>query len=338
MSIRAAIIGCGPGTPGKGGAHSFAYAHGYAYKACDGIELVAAATRTGKNLSDFKNEFPGIKGYADYREMLEREHPDIVSICAFPPTRMEMTMKALECGAHGVYIEKPMAMSMKDARTMLAEAEKRNARLFVNHQRRYGKPFQWLREAVVEEKIGALLGIDVIFPGKCLLNMGTHLTDAALFCLDGHKPLQVLGAVDASDAGDFQGTPVEKAVFALVSCDTGVRVTIEFGAMPCLDRPAIRANGTHGFAELHLDVKGEMKSIFRAHYKGESDITNPPTNEHFHHSEDATLYMKRAVRDILKALNSTSRTLIDAEEGIRSLEILLAIHESAKSGKLITLS
>ena len=82
--IRAAIIGLGKNSPGKGGAHSISYAHAEAYKRCKDIELIASVSRDQKNVDDFCAEYP-CTGYTDYKEMLAAETPELVSICAFPP-------------------------------------------------------------------------------------------------------------------------------------------------------------------------------------------------------------------------------------------------------------
>jgi predicted dehydrogenase len=88
--IRAAIIGCGPSTPGKGGAHSIAYAHGWGLSRVPEVKIVAAASRNALNAADYCAEFAGAKDYTDYREMLRAEKPDLVSVCAFPRDREAM--------------------------------------------------------------------------------------------------------------------------------------------------------------------------------------------------------------------------------------------------------
>lgn len=335
--LRSVIIGCGPNTPGKGGSHSFAYCHGYAYQACPDTRLAAAASRNPRNVADFVAEFGGIHGYQDYREMLAKEHPDLVSVCAFPPDRETMVMAAMEAGAKGVIIEKPFALSMGVARRLMKVALERKIRLFVNHQRRYGKPFEWLRTAVVEKQIGELVAFDIAQPGGNLMNFGPHLVDAALFCLEQRRAERVLAAVDVSQVGDYQGVKTEAQLIATVHLSDGVRLTVEAGKQTCRKVPILRAQGTDGFAELHCDVPAGNRSIFRARYAGETSIANPATNEHFHHSEDGALYMKRAVVDVARAMRTGSAARIDAEEGLRGLEILMAIFESARLRRMVNL-
>ena len=73
------------------------------------------------------------------------------------------------------------------------------------------------------------------------------------------------------------------------------------------------------------------RSIFRARYAGSSEIVNPSTNEHFHHSDDGMCYIDRALADIMTAMKTGRATRIDAREAYRGLSIMTGIFESAKT-------
>lgn len=335
--IRAVIIGLGKSTPGKGGAHSISYCHGWAYAATSGIELVGACSRDKQNVSDFLKEFPSSKGFQDYRLMLEDLKPDLVSVCAFAPDREAMVMASLDAGAKGVLIEKPFALTLGAARRMMEAAGKKGARLFVNHQRRYGKPFEWLRDAALGGRIGEVISFDVFQPFSDILGFGPHLVDAALFTLGPErKVVSIFGAVDWSGAHEWQGAKQECEFLGSVHFNDGTRLSIEAGKHSCKKMPILRVNGTLGFAELHLSPAADAKSVFRARFADEAGISSPVTNENFHHSEDPALYMKRAVQDISAAMRNGTPTLIDADEAYRGLEIMLGIYESAKQRRLLT--
>lgn len=77
-----------------------------------------------QNVDDFCVEFAGCAAYTDYRAMLEREKPDLVTVSAYPPYREEMVLAAIATGAQGVVIEKPMAMGLGAARRMQAATTK----------------------------------------------------------------------------------------------------------------------------------------------------------------------------------------------------------------------
>lgn len=335
MTLRCAIIGCGPGTPGKGGAHSIAYAHAEAIHRVAGLELVAAASRTPKNLDDFCRAFPCCQGYQDYRAMLSEQHADLVAVCAYPPDREDMVQTAVVAGAKGVVIEKPMAMGLGAARRMMTAAAKTGCRLFVNHQRRYGKPFEWWRDAVAGKAIGELESVDIAQPGDTFMNFGPHLVDAALFALGtDRKAVRAIGAVDRSVIGNYQGTKTEAQLLASIHFDDGVRLTIEAGKRGCQQMPVLRANGTLGFAELRLGPLAGEGGVFRK-VCADQPVVSPATNEHFHHSEDGALYVQRAYEDFGRALTAGAATRLDAAEAYRGLEIIMAAYESARLGRMI---
>src|SRR5262245_44552685 len=76
-------------------------------------ELVAAAWDDERQLGAFTSSF-GIKGYADYRQLLDRENVDIVHIAA-PVARIpEITIQCAAAGKH-IVLGKPMAMTLEEA-------------------------------------------------------------------------------------------------------------------------------------------------------------------------------------------------------------------------------
>jgi len=333
--LRCGIIGCGPSTKGKGGAHSISYAHGWAIQRVPGMTLAAAVSRAPQNIEDFCAEFPGCAGYTDYRAMIEGEELDLVAVCAYPPLREEMVLAAIDAGAKGVVIEKPMAMGLGAARRMMAAAEKTGCRLFVHHQRRYGKPFEWWRDAVVGKEIGELEEISIAQPFGKFMDFGPHLVDAALFAMGpDRKAVRAIGAVDLTSVGDYQGTKVETQLLSSTHFDDGVRLLIEVGNRTCGSLPILRANGTHGFAELRLDPLKDEGCVFRK-LGANGALVSPVTNEHFHHSEDGTLYVHRAYEDIQRALTTGVSTRIDVGEAIRGMEIIIASYESARLGHML---
>lgn len=334
--LRAAIIGCGASTPGKGGAHSIAYAHAWAYNEVKQTKLVAAASRTKKNIDDFVKEFPETEGFQDFNEMLEKTRPEIVSVCAFPADREKMVLKAINCGAKAIWIEKPFAISLGAAKRMMAAAKNKKVRLFINHQRRYGKPFAWLRDAA-QKGIGKLISFDIAQPFNNFMDFGPHLVDTALFCLGKRQPCFIHGAVDLSKTGIYHGLKTENQLLASVHFDDGTRLSIEAGEKVCSALPVLRVNGSEGFAELHLSREIGEKSIFHAHLAGQASMSNPETEEHFHHSDDnPALYITRALEDIVAAVMTGKETLIDAEQAYRGLEIIMGIYESSRLNRIIS--
>ena len=333
-SLRAAIIGCGPCNPTRGGNNSIGYAHARAFRNLSGVDLVAAASRNPQNVSDFCGEFSGVSGFTDYREMLEREKPDWVSICAFPSDREEMALAALDAGCRILWVEKPFAVAMGAARRILAAAGN-TCRVFVNHQRRFGRCFEWFRQQLEEKQLGPVMQLNLQHPGSGFINFGPHLVDAALFALGDRKPQAVQGAVDWSEGGIYQGIKTETSLFGNAWFDDGTRLVIESGKR--FRQPCLQAVCDRGIVELHLSPYDASGSICRAAGEGISQQA-PVFGEHFHHGDsDHNLFYDRAAADILRSTLSGEPSRIDAVHACAGLEIILGLYESAKSGRRIEL-
>ncbi len=337
LTHTAAIIGCGPHNVTRGGINSISYAHAAALRKLPDFHLAAAASRNPQNAADFASEFPGVTPYIDYREMLRRERPSFVSICAFPGEREEMAMAALEHGAKVLWIEKPFAVSMGAARRILDTAAQAGARVFVNHQRRYARVLGEFRDAVQRGAAGELISFDVVQPGHCLMNFGPHLVDAALFAMGSRTPVRILAAADFHTGSSHQAVPAEDHLAGFVHFDDGTRLSVAAGRNGASRLPLLRAHCTEGFAELHLSPLPGTSGVVRLVAAGKTILT-PEFDEHFHHgNEDKNLFCDRAAADIIRCASTGQPSRIDGSEAIRSLEILLGLFESARTRRMIEL-
>ncbi|WPJ95572.1 Gfo/Idh/MocA family oxidoreductase [Coraliomargarita algicola] len=334
QKFRSAIIGLGPCPEGKGGAHSISYSHAEAHQKTAGIELVAVCSRQQKNVDDFINEFPGCRGYVDYRALLTAEKPDWVVVSAYASSREEMVMCAIENAAKVVWIEKPLALSLGAARRMMSAAQAAGVRLFVSYQRRYGLPFEWFRAAA--GKIGEVQSVDIVQPISNMLDFGPHQVDAALSVFgDEVEIASVFGATDWTKPLLWHGTQHEQFLLGCVRLSNGCRITIEAGPHEPNRLPILRVNGSAGFAELQLSPRAGEGSVFRLCAEGANTVSSPSTSEHYHHGDDPNLYMNRAVADVYDAVHSGRSTHLDVEKAYLGLKMLLGIYASAQARRLL---
>ena len=97
-----------------------------------------------------------VKKYTDYKEMLEKEDIDVVSICTESGYHAKYAIDCLNAGKH-VLVEKPMALSSADADEMIRLAKEKNLNLGVCHQNRFNPPIQKLRRAIEEGRFGKII-------------------------------------------------------------------------------------------------------------------------------------------------------------------------------------
>lgn len=100
-----------------------------------------------------------IKVYQDYTDMLKNMSASVVNICTPHHLHAEMAIRAAEHGKH-ILVEKPMALSIQDAKNMIRAAEANNVLLMVVKQNRYNIPIRLTKEALDSGKLGKVFMVD----------------------------------------------------------------------------------------------------------------------------------------------------------------------------------
>src|SRR5688500_8715764 len=133
------------------------YGHFSAYQAIEQTEVVAVANRGQERLDRFAKRFdiPAEKPYLDYRALIEREEPDIVSEPTPPGARAEPNIFAAEHGVRGIYAEKGLAASHEESDRIAAAVKKHNVAFNWGAMPRHHSGYKQLAEAVARGDIGA---------------------------------------------------------------------------------------------------------------------------------------------------------------------------------------
>jgi predicted dehydrogenase len=152
--LKFAIIGCG----------RISYKHVEAViKNNEEAELVGVCDLIEENAVRRKSEYllkvdssAKVDVYTDYKKMLNEIEVDVVTIATESGYHCEIAVYCMNKGKH-VIVEKPMALSTKDADRMIECASQNNVKLCVSHQNRFNKSIMDLRKAVEENRFGKLI-------------------------------------------------------------------------------------------------------------------------------------------------------------------------------------
>lgn len=196
-TYRAAVIGCSRmgafidnevvGAPG----HVPPYSHTAVFYACDRTDLAACSDLRPEVMAEVgrRYDIPGERQYTDYKDLIDRENPDIVSVATQPEHRAEIIIYAAEHGARAIYAEKALSASMAEADRILEVCEKHGVFLNLGTQRRWHPGFTRMREVIDSGKLGTLK--TVIFSGSSLFNGASHHYDNLLFLNGDRRALWV---------------------------------------------------------------------------------------------------------------------------------------------------
>ena len=140
--VNVAVIGVG--AMGKNHARVFSELENSNLVAiCDSNEQV------GKEIADkFKAKF-----YSDLKEMLEKENIDAISICVPTKLHKETTLSIINKKIH-VLVEKPIATTIEEAKEIIDEAEKNNAKLMIGHIERFNPIIIELKKRIKNNELG----------------------------------------------------------------------------------------------------------------------------------------------------------------------------------------
>lgn len=130
------------------------YGHFSAYAAIPETAVVAVANRGAERLERFARRFGVVSTYRDYREMIERERPDIVSITTPSWARAEPIIFAAEHGVRAIYAEKGLCASLAEADRIVAACKANNVAFNWGAMRRHDDGFKRLCAAIARGDIG----------------------------------------------------------------------------------------------------------------------------------------------------------------------------------------
>ena len=120
---------------------------------CDLIESNAVARKQQYELA---MEHSDVAVFTNYQEMFDTCEIDVVAIATESGYHAKHAIDAIKSGYH-VLVEKPMALSVDDAREMISEAKKHDKKICISHQNRFNPPIQKLRRAVEEGRFGRII-------------------------------------------------------------------------------------------------------------------------------------------------------------------------------------
>ena len=143
--LKAAVVGAG----------GWGYQHARAYFLREDTDLVAVVGRTEEKTRRRAAEF-STKPYFDITEMIEKEKPDLVSVCLPAQANFEATMEVIENGVP-LLSEKPIAYKLEDARALVAAAKKQDLFYAIDFNQRYSIPCLMAKKALEQEKLGTPL-------------------------------------------------------------------------------------------------------------------------------------------------------------------------------------
>jgi predicted dehydrogenase len=346
MSIGIGIVGCG----------MIANFHARAIADAKGAHLVGACSRSKSEYEPFAAQH-GCRGFASLEEMLADESVQAVSICTPSGLHMDPAVAAARAGKH-VIVEKPLEITTERCDQIIQACEEAGVRLTVTFQSRFHESSRLMKQAVDAGRFGKITMGDAYVKwyrsqayydsgewrgtwkldgGGALMNQAIHSVDLLLWLMG---PVKKVSAMTSTLT--HERIEVEDIAVATLEFQNGALGVIEATTTSypgSLKR--IEISGSEGSAVLEEeDIKSwefanedPADEKVRAEMVGKTESGGGAADPSAINHDGHTLLFEEAVN----AINENRPSILDGSEGRRSVELICAIYESAKTGKTVTL-
>lgn len=287
-----------------------------------------------------------IRRYTDYRQMIQEQKPELVSIATESGKHAEIALYCIEQGVN-VIIEKPIALSLEDADRIIALSEERNVKVCACHQNRFNVAVQELRKALDAGRFGKLShgsihvrwnrGRDYYAQapwrgtwaqdGGCLMNQCIHGIDLLRWTFGdevesvyGQTRQQFHSYIEAEDVG-----------MAVVKFKNGAIAAIEgtVNVYPRNLEETLYVFGENGTVKIGGTSTNNI-DIWEFADESEADSANKNRKEatsNVYGNGHTSLFA-----DMIDAIENDRKPYVDARAGRNALELVLAIYKSQRTG------
>jgi UDP-N-acetyl-2-amino-2-deoxyglucuronate dehydrogenase len=336
--VRIALVGCG----------RISRTHADAIDNVPGLELAAVCDVVEDRAVQLA-EAHGIPWFTDYAAMLEQSDTHAVAVCTPSGLHPEHGILAARAGRH-VICEKPMAITLAAADALVQACDEAGVRLFVVKQNRLNRPIQLLKRALEKGRFGRLYLANTTvrwtrpqeyydqapwrgswaFDGGAIMNQASHYVDLIQWLVG---PVESVMAKTATLARRIETEDTGVALLRFRSGALGV-IEVTMLTYPRNLEGSITILGERGTVKIGGTAVNRVEHWSFSDYDDDDKLveaaaSTPPNVYGFGH---AGYY-----RNVLAVLRGEAAADTDGRAGRKSLELILAIYESAKTGREVSL-
>ena len=297
------------------------------------IEIAACYSRSRDKRESFARKY-GCKAAPSYEAILEDSSIEAIINTTPNNAHLETTVAAAAAGKH-VFLEKPVANTMEDARALTQACRKAGVVLALGYQRRRETPFRWIRRQIDAGAFGRLVNAEANIsrdrlgkidlsswrytaagmPGGVMLQIGIHYTDVLEYLIGPVKAVRgaLAQLVLPGDNPDVASLILEHENGALSTLNASYASASEHYVMNIYGRNA------SAYYDLHQGLRVLERS------SGRSAPVKCPVNDPLLEELD----------EFAAAVRGDGEPEMDGEKATASLAVLLAGIRSAREGRRV---
>ncbi len=283
--------------------------HSQAYSLNKRTKLIALVDVDEKKVKKYSQKYD-VKDYLDWRVMLEKEKPDILSICTLVDLHKEIVCESAKKGVKAIVCEKPIAKSLREADEMIKECENNGVILCINQQRRYDLFHQQIKSCIDEKLIKNIKEIDVEY-SRGLVNTCSHLFDILRYWFGEVQSV-------SSKMSDVQSPNIS---------DPNMIVDLKFA------NDIVANIKPSSIDKLDITIKGDYNlSITKEGLQNKEEVLISIVN-----AKILNNFMSSVINNVVDCVDGNANPLCTGTDGRKSLEIICACYLSSQINKPINL-
>lgn len=287
-----------------------------------------------------------IPTFSNHLDLIQHHEVQVVCICTASGNHLEPSLAAAAAGKH-ILVEKPLEVSLERADQMIEACVKAKVQLGCIFQNRFSPDYLRLKQALSEGQLGKLLLGNAYIKwyrpesyysssswkgtlkgdgGAALINQGIHTIDLLLDLMGPVKSVfgkvrTVLHNIEGEDLG-----------IGILQFENGALGTIEGSTSIYPGYPQrLEIYGEHG----SIILEGGQIIAYNLKSGNSPELTAPPSDSSGAADPNAIGHQlhKAQIKDFIEAIQDNRAPIVDGKTGRKSLELILKLYESSKTGK-----
>ncbi|KPK42851.1 MAG: hypothetical protein AMJ78_00855 [Omnitrophica WOR_2 bacterium SM23_29] len=301
-----------------------------------GCRMKICCDKNREVLEKIKSQYGGnIKVTDDFDDLIKDSHLDAIVIATLPVTHSHFAIKALSKGRH-VFVEKPLALDIKDAKEMIRVAKRKRRILMVGHLLLYHPAVKRLKSCIEDGLLG-----DIHYLYSTRVNLGqVREEENALWSLTAHDVSVAIHLLnkrpfEVSTTGkSYIRKQIQDVVFVTLNFKNKIMAHIHAS---WLDPHKIRKFTVVGSKKMAVFDDMESAEKLRIYDKGFSFQKNYGSYETFLTLREGDINipkiemvepLKLECQHFIDSIKNNTQPLSDGENGLRVLEVLTAAQKS----------
>lgn len=306
------------------GVGAMGHNHARVYSKLENANLMAVSDLLKSKAEEVSNEYK-VKGFVDYNDILKMPEIEAISVCVPTTHHFNVVMDAIEHGKH-VLVEKPIAFTLREAKTMVKAAKDEGVKLATGHVERFNPAVEKTKELIKNDVIGEVVSASAKrvgpFPPRIkdvgvTIDLAIHEVDIMFYLFESP-----VSRVYANMGSKLEKCEYEDHAEIMSKFKNGIIGMLEVNWLTPYKKRKLEITGVDGI--IAIDYIDQSINVYG---KSTQNVDIPYKEP-----------LKEELGSFLHAVKNNEDPKITGEDGIYSLKVVTAAMKSANDNSPVDIN